>query len=87
MTAPAPVPSGPLYDFKARVQAAQQAYSEIMRAARKQVDAGNLSEAAYWRISDGDVFAECAAQVKAATEAFRGGRGVRPFVHCPDGGP
>ena len=77
MVTPACLPAPPegyspvLWEFKTRVQAAQQAYSRIMAAAWEQVVAGNLPEPAYWRLADGDLLAETGALIQAATGRFR----------------
>lgn len=71
MTVAAPEGFSPvLWDLKASVQAAQQAYSNIMAAAWAEVVAGRLPEAAYWRLSSGDLLAETGELVEAAAQRF-----------------
>lgn len=56
--------------FSNRVQAAQTTYCDVMAVHRLRVDAGELTEAAYWRIADGAPLRVCGAEVAAATAEY-----------------
>ena len=71
VTGPMPEGYSPvLWELKTGVQDAQQAYSAIMAAAWREVVAGRLPEAAYWRLSSGDLLAETGELVSAAAQRY-----------------
>ena len=56
--------------YSAAVQSAQTAYCDTMARWWGKVNAGRITQAQYWRISNGEPLAVCREAIRAATARY-----------------